>query len=239
MPAPITFSGSTADLRAAIGRLPIIVGGTGTDVNGIRAAVQQAVGLRLQTLVKANFLVMARGGTGAAGIRWKPLKRSTIAGRKPPPHKPRDARPMGLLTVAQDKRWRRLFGVRLASLQTKYGGAAGDAKGRAAAYAWSVLKKEGAKTRLATLGGRTVEILRDTGELFAGLVFAVEDGKVRMAATKKTWHHAGVPGRLPARPFWPDPLPEEWMVELGKTTQAVLAKGIAEIVARGGGRYYL
>lgn len=227
------YSGSTGDLRQLIGRLPIVVGGSGSDINGIREAVQKAVGLRLEALVKQNFLVMSRGGTGAGGIKWPPLKRSTIAGRRPPSHKKRGERPMGLLTAAQDKRWRQLYGRRLGMLLAKHGAAAGDAKARAAAYAWTILKGEGAKTRLATLGGRTVQMLMDTGDLFAGMTFGVQDGKVLAVATKKTWHHKGVPGKLPARPFWPEPLPDAWMTALGETAQKTLAVGIQSIIQRG------
>ncbi len=51
----------------------------------------------------------------------------------------------------------------------------GEASGVAAAVAWKTLKSEGAKTRLAVFGGRTVEICRDSGIYFRSLTPGVED----------------------------------------------------------------
>src|SRR5262249_17840054 len=96
----------------------------------------------------------------------------------------------------------------------KFGISDRDAAAQAAKHAWAVLKAEGAKTKLATLGGRSVEILRDTGLLLKSLSPGVQSadqilkttpGAVTVGTNRMPWHHRGIPGRLPARRFWPEP----------------------------------
>lgn len=246
--ATALFRGSSSELQATLANLPAILAGRAPDPYGIARQLQLRVGVRLLSLIQADFITKARGGTGVDGITWPKLKRATIAGRRPPPHKKRGERPMGLLTDAQDKKWRKLFASKLSQLLTKHGGNLADAKARAAAFAWTQLKSEGAKTRLETLGGRTVQMLRDTGELLnsfspgienqpsgaEGQVFRTGPGSVIVGTNKKTWHHRGVPGRLPARPFWPEQMPPAWRAKLSETARRGLARIIRDLVSRGG-----
>ena len=92
------------------------------------------------------------------------------------------------------------------------------------------------------LGGRSVEIERDTGRLFRSLssgvedrpsgaeeqVFRLEPGRVTVGTNVPYAHpqHNGIPGRLPARPFWPADgrLPQEW----GEALMAALGRGLAK-----------
>ena len=71
--------------------------------------------------VHAAFLAKSRGGTDEAGIRWAPLTRATVARRPIGPGDlsaigvkgtriPAD-RTRGLLTPAQDRRWRSIFEI--------------------------------------------------------------------------------------------------------------------------------
>lgn len=163
----IHLRGSRDDVRRAIAQAVAAATGQGPDPTGLAGGVALAVGMEALSIVKSEFVVKARGGTDAAGLKWDPLKRETIAARRPPPQKRRGERPRGLLTAAQDKRWRGLFAAALRWMK-------GD-KAHAAAYAWTVLKAEGARTRLAELGSREVEIGRDTGRMFNSLSPGHED----------------------------------------------------------------
>lgn len=209
--------------------------------------LQLRVGMVLLSKIKQAFLVKAAGGTGEDGIKWPPLSPKTIAQRGTTADErkalgiTKGMKFRGLLTADQDKEWRKIFSTRKAWLMLKFGLNERDASARAAQIAWTVLKGQGAKTKLATLGGRSVEILRDTGELLRsfspgvdgkgeGTILQTPLGKVIVGTNKKPWHQDGIPGRLPARPFWPPDgnLPEAWWNAILEALQ----QGVAEIVVR-------
>ena len=208
--------------------------------------VLDRIGIALLSQIQQAFIVKSRGGIGSDGIQWPPLKPETIAqrrigvgdllpigvkGRKIPANRVR-----GLLTPDQDARWRKIF----AQVYTRNVFELGDAaaKAKAGAVAWAVLKGEGAQTKLEVLGGRQVDTLRDTGMLLRSLspttaslqpegqVFECEPGAVTVGTNLKPYHHRGVPGRLPARPFWPldNSIPDAWWTAI---TEAA-ANGIRE-----------
>ena len=86
-------------------------------------------------------------------------------------------------------------------------------KAHAAAYAWTVLKAEGAKTRLETLGNRNVEIGRDSDGIYNSLSPGVEDnilqavpGAATVGSNKKYAPHFHAKRPIWAPPsMWPDP----------------------------------
>lgn len=234
------FRGTRQDLAKILVSIPRDVAG------GVDAAqgVQLRVGMEALSLIKEAFVIRARGGTDDSGLSWEPLKRATVAGRRPPPHKKRGERPRGLLTMAQDDLWRKIYGGTLARLKGK-GYAVADAHGLAAGHAWTVVKVAGGKTRLDTLGGRSVEILRDTGLLLNSLspgidgpsghqnqVFRLEAGAVIVGTNRvgAAAHHYGVPGRLPQRRLWPEPAkwPASWWKRILDTAKA----GIREVITQ-------
>jgi hypothetical protein len=208
----VYFRGKRSDLAELLRRVPALVENeSGGLVEGFKLRVANAV----LSEVQQDFETKARGGKGRDGIKWPPLKRETVAGRTPPKHKAKDERPRGLLTVAQDALFRRTFGRVYHRLKFDLGDAA--AKAQAGKIAWAAVKAAGGKTRLATLGDRQVEILRDTGLLFRsftpgvgettaevnGQVVRIPTGRIVVGSNVKPQHHAGIPGKLPARPFWP------------------------------------
>lgn len=79
------------------------------------------------------------------------------------------------MTPTEDKRWREIFAKEKWRLVVKFGLNDKEASARAAQKAWAILKSEGAKTKLAVLGSRKVDIMRDTGRLFRSLSPGVED----------------------------------------------------------------
>lgn len=251
----ITFRGSRADLTNLLASIPKALAGT-SDPHQIARGIQLRSGVALLSKIQQAFVVKSRGGTGEDGIKWKPLKRETIAQRRIGKGDlagigikgtKAKGRVRGLLTPDQDRRWRQIFASRLAAFRENM-----DEKSAAAAaarIAWAVLKREGAVTKLALLGNRQVDILRDTGELFRSLnpgvedrpsgadgqVFQVPPGRVIVGSNKKTWHHAGIPGKLPARPLWPPDgkLPPPWTVAVCKAIERGIVRAIVLLVEGG------
>lgn len=238
----VVFYGTREDLRRLLAKLPRILAGTEADVAGIAKGLQLRLGVALLSKIQQAFIVKSRGGVGDDGIKWPPLKRETIAGRRPPPHKKRGERPMGLLTVAQDKRWRQIFGRKRAELIVKSGMSPGEASIRAAQLAWGILKREGAKTRIGTLGGRQVDIGRDTDIMFrsfspgvddkpsgaADQVFDIPPGRVIVGSNVPYFPHFHK-----RRPCWPDQLPPTWWRALMGTAKRGLIRAIVLLMAQG------
>lgn len=133
--------------------------------------------------ISADFVRKARGEVGEGGNRWPRLNPKTLAysRRFGPGEQARLKREAGLgkgnrfapggntglLTAQQLKRWRQIYGTRLARLAASMPLA--EAKARAAQIAWATLKAEGAKTKLEVFGNRPHEVLRDTGILLNSL----------------------------------------------------------------------
>lgn len=250
----ISYRGKPGDVSERMRDLALALAGKGPDAWGVVQALQLRVAVRLLQLIQDDFERKAQGQTGEDGIKWAPLARATIAGRRIGPGELKRVgitgkRERGFLTPAENARWRKLFSRRKWLLFVKFGMDEGAASAAAAKYAWYVLKSEGAKTKLEVLGGRTVPILRDTGELFRsfspgtgdapggadGQILRLAAGLITVGTNKKPWHHAGIPGRLPARPFWPTngALPDPWQKALCRTLQRGMIEALAMVFSKG------
>ncbi len=200
--------------------------------------VNLRMGMAQLSTIQQDFVTKARGGTGKDGIKWAALQKATIANRRPAPRKKKGERPRGLLTSAEDRRWRQIFARTKAWLVAKHGLGEGAAAGRAAQVAWAQLKASGAKTKLDVYGNRQVEILRDTDLTLLSLapgvtspdqVLRLEPGTVIVGTNRMVWHHTGTKRGLPARRFWP----ESGQAPPGYFQPVVLAcrRGVVEAVA--------
>lgn len=183
MSTKVYFRGSRQEAKNLVYRLMRVLTGQEPDTGGIARGVFLAVGFAALSSIKEDFIVKSRGGTGADGVKWKPLTkeylaygrrfgRGEAAGLKKAAGLGRANRlapgtNKGLLTVAQKKRWGQIFARTLARMLLSL--PPGEAKARAAQIAWTVLKREGAKTKLEVYGNRVVDINRDTGILFNSL----------------------------------------------------------------------
>jgi hypothetical protein len=244
----VVYRGSRADVARVIRTVSDAISGRGPDPYGVARPVLTRGAVALLSKIQQAFIEKARGGTGSDGIRWKPLERATIAARRTTKAELRSLgvrgrRERGLLTPAENKQWKAVFARTLARLRAR-GLDDGAAMARAAQTAWAVLKAKGAKTKLQVLGGRTVEILRDTGELLqsltpgfeespavpTGQILEVAPGRIAVGTRVKPWHHTGIPGKLPARPFWPPDgnLPAAWF----DAVKLAMARGIVAALAR-------
>lgn len=179
----VYFRGSRADARRIVHSLGAILAGRMRDSLGIARGVFLAIGFAALSDIKADFIRKARGGVGEDGEKWPPLSPEYLAyQRRFGPGEKAELKAAagvgkaqrfgvggnkGLLTKAQQKRWKTIFAQSLARLLLSMPPA--QAKARAGQIAWATLKREGAKTLLDVYGHRTVEILRDTGILFNSL----------------------------------------------------------------------
>lgn len=248
---PNKFQGTRADVVRLLAELNAALAGKSSDHNDLVRGVQLRMGVALLSKVQQAFIDKSRGLRADDGIKWPALKRSTIAQRRTTGAERKSAgvggkRTRGLLTAAEDKRWRGIFASTLARLRAN-GVGEGEATATAAKVAWAKLKSEGAQTKLDVFGGRTVDILRDTGLLFRSLNPGVQDrpsgadgqifdtppGAVIVGTNVKPWHHKGIPGRLPARPLWPDQLPDEWWKAIHAAGVRGLLVALKELLTRG------
>lgn len=245
----VVLRGNRAELRRLVELLVEALSGRVPDYYNIARPVLTRGAIALLSKIQQSFILKARGGVGEDGIRWKPLDRKTIAyGRRTSRAELRalgvgGRRVRGLLTPEQDRRWRAIYARVLAQLRAR-GIDGREAAETAARIAWARLKAEGAKTKLDVLGGRTVDTLRDTGELLnsltpgyedsparpAGQILDAQPGQIAVGTNVKFWHHRGRPGRLPARPFWPPDgnLPQAWWDAI----QLAIIRGLIAALAR-------
>jgi hypothetical protein len=249
----------TIYVRATPGRVRRAVAGVPADAQGgghIARAMMARCGMVLLALIRAAFLVKARGGTDEAGDSWKPLSPRTIAysrrNRKLPGN-PQESRlfsraksmpwipksggraayaPSYALTNKQNTRWWEVYRQQLAVYRGN--------KGHAAAVAWIILKRDGATTLMEQYGHMKVDILRDTFALFntlspgtssAASVFRVLRGEV-IVGTNRKWagvHHRGSSdGRIPQRRLWPEVRrwPSSWWEDILEQAQL----GVVDLV---------
>lgn len=247
----LTFRGTRAEAEAAIRDLPAALAGRVPDAYGLARSLQLRAGVALLSQVQQAFITKSRGGVGSDGISWAPLKPASIAARRTVKGERKSLgitgeAPRPSLTPAQNEAWKKKF---LATLRwARVDMDEKEAKIYAAKVAWSFVKSQGAKTVLEILGSRKVDILRDTGELLRSLtpgvadrpsgapgqVFRPELGRVVVGTNKKTWHHKGIPGKLPARKLWPDGdhIPDAWWVHINEAIQTGLMEALPTLLGR-------
>jgi len=170
IPMPATRRDAVGELRM----LPRYITGTMPDIHGWGRRFKMFFAFHLLEKIHDAFLTKSDGGTDETGLRWKPLKRETIAQR---PLGPGEATKFGirglgrsgrgLLTMSQNRRWKGIFYSTFKRLLLKVGEA--QAKVLAAKLAWANLKSEGAKTKLDVLGDRKVPILQVSHRLIKSL----------------------------------------------------------------------
>lgn len=207
-------SASREDVIRAIHQSPATFLATGDDTLA-------GIGRILLKRIHEAFITKAAGGTDEAGERWAPLSPKTIAYGRGRTEAERSSakRPSGGLTAAQNTRWWQVYRQQLARFK-------GD-KERAARFAWTVLKGEGAVTLYDKYKGQHALILRSTDKLLDSLdpekkttdsVFRVHRGEVTVGTRREgaSAHHSGVPGKLPQRRLWPEPRkwPSSWWLDL-------------------------
>ena len=262
----VYFRGARSELRHVLLQFVRSLGGRSAEYREFARGVFLAIGFQAVGDVQADFARKARGETGEDGVRWPRLSPKTLAysRRFGPGEKSRLKKAAGLgrannqrglLTKAQDKRWRQIYGTRLARFAASM--PLGAAKAKAAQVAWATLKAEGAKTKLEVYGNRPHEVLRDTGVLFnslsqgelsgngvgagynppEGQVFEIAESGVIVGTNVPyagSHQHGDAKRGIPARPFLPRAAPQVWLArwaEVGLTAASaalriVLMQGV-------------
>lgn len=250
----IQLSRQNANVSLTLRQLAAALAGTGGDHWGVVQALQYSLGNTLLADIRQDFATKSAGGTGVDGIKWAPLQSATIAGRR---LGPADKKAIALirrvpsLTNAQRSWIARDISRRAGILMAKFGLSAKTARGLARAHAESPFRAAGqVRSFYSILSTRSVQILRDTDELFLSLTPGVEEipsgapgnilrafqGRITVGTNKKPWHHEGVPSRnLTARPCWPPDgdLPAQWWDDILKSLLRGLVR-VAEYVLRRG-----
>lgn len=247
------YKGTAQELRQFLRQLPAILSGKVPDTNGIAQELRLRIGVALLSKVQQDFVRKSRGQTGEDGIKWPPLKPSTIerrrlgkADRQALTQRSRQA----ALTPAQRQQVNSEFRKRKA-LMIFQGIPEKQAEGLARAQAYNIVRAQGGQipTRREILGNRQVDILRDTGELFRsfspgienrpsyadGQVFEQTPDSVIIGTNKKPWHHlTDGQGKLPQRAFWPKDgnLPSQWWDAMLLAGQRGLARVLAMTLGR-------
>lgn len=236
----IRTNSSRRDVEHFLRSLPAILTGKAADPYGIAKGMRARVGFATLQLIKLDFEEKGRGRTGSDGTTWPALSKQYLAyqrpvvGRKPPrAGKKAPGGKDGFLTNKQLKEWRQIYARQLARFARSMELEA--AKGRAAAYAWKVMKAKGARTKLEVFGNRRVGVdyqtLVDTGTLRNSLtpgqlnergpaatyspndseqVFREGPASVVVGTSVKyaKYHHDG------KRRLWPERFPDAWWDEI-------------------------
>lgn len=243
---------SRDDIRRIAATLPAIMSGRATDDHGIAHGFKMLNAYVFLGFVKTAFDVKGQGGTDEAGIKWAPLSKEYLAyGRrfqKGEQAKLKQAAGLGkgnnrspggkggLLTAAQEKLWWQVYKRNLAWLAARE--LLPIAKGKAAAIAWTEVKKAGGKTKLDVYGSRQVQIGKDVGTLYNSLSPGelVQNGTTASLLPAPNQIIEDRPGELiigtnvpyaaafhKRRPLWPEPdqIPQSWF------------DGIAEVAVGG------
>lgn len=249
----VTTKDQKARLTDLVRRLPAMLAGRVPDEGGTAAGFRARLGFAFFSLVAPNFNDLGRGLQGADGDKWPPLSPEYLAYSRGP-ESTRHAGGLapggkdGFLSPEQLKLWRRTFADRLAFFIMRE--ADDKAKAHAAAIAWDVVKRAGAKTKLHEFGegklpGVDYQILVDRGTLRQSLQYGVlseagpaadyqpqpnqvydsQSGQLVVgsrAPHAAAHHEAKNPKRR--RRLWPERFPSDWWRQILGTAQSGLVR---------------
>lgn len=166
----IYFRGTRQEAKQAIRSVVSMVGGNEPDTLGVKRGVALSMGFAVLSDVKDAYVEKARGGTGEDGVKWAPLKPETIRNRRIGPGDKKANPDIAAREKEVKKRVKQLVGRYLVSMPPKM------ALETAKRVAQSQITRETKKTTVNVYGGRSVEILHDTGILMNSLSPGVLSG---------------------------------------------------------------
>lgn len=228
----IVWTRERKELQRVLDNLPRALAGRVPDRGRLARGVMLAMGVSLLADAKANFIELSRGNPGIDGTKWKPLSPYTKAARLRKTARAaflrskgiKGRRERGLLTPAQNAKWKRIFGAMFRKFVGDY--SVGEAKAKAAQIAWAALKRDGALLVKNVFADAPADILVDTGRLLASITpgYIGPSGYLPPRGAKRGDHVMDIqPGRVIVgtnveyaqkqhkhRPFWPAEIPNQW-----------------------------
>lgn len=251
----VYFRGGRSEARAVARSLVALLVGREPDRLGVARGVLLSVGLAALSDIAADYVRKARGLTGEDGVKWQPLKPETIARRRVGPRDMKDASIKEREQIRQAAYKRHLKRL-LLSLPPD------AAAAKAKQLAGQEATRRTGKTKVQTLGGRQVEMLRDTGVLLNSLspgqlsssgpdaaytppgdeggeaqVLETLAGGVIVGTTVEyaATHQYGDRLRgIPARPFLPErEAPLEWRERWARAAERALQQGAKRLYEAG------
>ena len=246
----VQYRGSRAKLDAIIGSLGKILAGRGGH-SDIAKGFTSALGFGALSDINIAYKTKMRGGTDEMGIKWKKLAPSTIANRRVGPGDRKNEAIRTRERIRKRETKKALARYRLSLPE-------GEAQRRAKIVGGLKATKETGKTKVETLGGRNVEILRDTSVMINSLspgelsnageyskptgegaddqIFKASPGEV-IVGTNVIYASTHQHGRdsIPARPFLPDddhPVPAIWWERWNGIATHALAVSLARLIRR-------
>ena len=150
----------------------------GRDRHNLRSTFWGTVAHSLFTDISEAYEEKSKGNSDTLGNSWKDISRETKAYKRPIKKGNLDNRrtaasrnksTLGILTPGEYKKWKKIFGVTYHK-KIREGVDEDTAKEDAAKIAWTVLKGQGAQTKIDILGNRDLLILRNTDRLFRSLL---------------------------------------------------------------------
>lgn len=244
--ATVRFRGTRADVTRLALQLAAVLAGRAPDTHGVARGFGLTLGFAALSDIKNAFVIKVGGGTDEMGIRWPPLAPATIAARRVGPGDKRvragqfsKRATESQITSAVQKAELIKRRERIRKRETKkalqrfrLSLPEGEAQRRAKIVGGLKATRETAQTKVQTLGGRQVQILRDTGVLLNSLgpgrltgqgtsisysnpsgeggeehIFEVGAGEIIVGTNVKyasTHQHGDASRNIPARPFLPD-----------------------------------
>jgi hypothetical protein len=164
------FKGTREELIAKVQEVIDALAGKGPDVAGIGKSVLIAMGVAALGDIMDAFVVKSRGGTDAMGIKWPPLDPKTVAARRVGPRDTRNSAAIKEREKIRKREFKKALKRYQMSLPPE------EARRRAAMVAGIRATRLTGQTKVETLGGRNVEMLRDTGILANSLSPGVMTG---------------------------------------------------------------
>lgn len=265
----IRFQGTREEVRRRSLQLAAILSGRAADQHEIAKGFLLSLGFAALSDIKDAYVTKARGGTDEMGIRWPPLAPATIANRRLGPGdtrvkaRPGETKGESLERIQKAELIKRRERIRKREFKKAFQRLSVslpemEARRRAKIVAGVKATRETGKTKVETLGGRQVEILRDTGVLLNSLgpgllsgtsytspsgeggeehIFNLGRGEVIVGTNvvyARTHQRGDERRRIPARPFLPDethPVPQVWWDRWVRVANKALVAG-AELLFR-------
>lgn len=224
--ATVRFRGTRADVIRIALQLAAVLAGRAPDTRGVARGFSLTLGFAALSDIKDAFIVKADGGTDEMGVRWPPLSPVTIANRRVGT---REGKSSALIQIRERVRKRE---TRKVLKRFRLSLPEDEAQRRAKIVGSLAATRVTGRTKIETLGGRQVEILRDTGVLLNSLgpgritgsgvnisyskppgeggeeqIFEVGAGEVIVGTNviyAATHQHGDAGRNIPARPFLPD-----------------------------------